>query len=69
VHRVLQFYGRPDLAVGVAPAHATSRRPSKAAAAQVIPSAPSVYRTVTTDGTPHYTNLPPLSFSGGRRGP
>jgi soluble lytic murein transglycosylase-like protein len=69
VRRVLQFYGRPDLAVGVAPAQTTSRRPGKAAAAQVTPSPPSVYRTLTTDGTPHYTNLPPLSFSGGRRAP
>jgi hypothetical protein len=69
VRRVLQFYGRPDLAVGAVPAHTTSRRPGQAAAAQVTPSTPSVYRTVTTDGTPHFTNLPPLSFSGGRRGP
>ncbi len=69
VRRVLQFYGRPAPSGGIAPAHSTSRRPAKSGAAAAVPSTPSVYREVSADGTPRYTNLPPLRLSEERRAP
>jgi soluble lytic murein transglycosylase len=64
VRRVLQFYDRPEAAAGTAPRRMIPRRPAGGEASQVIPLTARVYRQVTTDGTLHYTNLPPLTPSG-----
>jgi hypothetical protein len=64
VTRVLRFYGQSDAVVMAAPTPAAPppqpRRAARAERAQPVPSTPSVYRRVGPDGTPHYTNLPPL---------
>ncbi len=59
VNRVLVFYGHSDQ--GVVPVGARGS-PGKTMpeVAQVVPSTPSVFRRVDADGTPLYTNLPPL---------
>jgi hypothetical protein len=36
------------------------QRTARAARPQPVPSTPNVYRQIGPDGTPHYTNLPPL---------
>lgn len=59
VNRVLGFYGRREpgaIRTGAGP----SPRRVRTQVAQVIPSTPSVFRRVDADGTPLYTNLPPL---------
>ncbi len=58
VKRVLRFYGRPDTPV----AHAvpSSARKIETGVAQPAAPAPIVFRRVGADGTPVYTNLPPL---------
>lgn len=55
VARVFRFYGEPNLL----PVNA-ARKGATAERAQTAPSAGKVYRQVTPDGTPHYTNIPPL---------
>ena len=58
VNRVLRFYGRP----GTPMAHAagSSTRKIKTEVVQPASSTPSVFRRVGADGTPLYTNLPPV---------
>ncbi|MEI8190484.1 MAG: transglycosylase SLT domain-containing protein [candidate division NC10 bacterium] len=64
VTRVFRFYGQPDAVATAAPIPAARptqpQRTARAARPQPVPSTPSVYRQVGPDGTPHYTNLPPL---------
>ncbi len=67
VRRVLQFYGRPETAAA-APPRATPRT-ADGEASQINPSITRVYRVVAPDGTPQYTNLPPLGLSIERRRP
>jgi soluble lytic murein transglycosylase len=55
VARVFRFYDRPG-ALQVTPAR-NSQAGNQAAAP---PSAAKTYRQVASDGTPHYTNMPPL---------
>jgi soluble lytic murein transglycosylase len=59
VDRVLGAYGRHDLR-GDRSGALASRRRSRTEEVQLDPSPPSVYRTVDADGTPRYTNIPPL---------
>jgi hypothetical protein len=61
VARVFRFYGQPDAVVTAAPIPAARPpQPARATRAEPVPSTPSVYRQIGPDGTPHYTNLPPL---------
>jgi hypothetical protein len=61
VSRVFRFYGQPDAMVMAAPIPmARPPQPPRATRAEPVPSTPSVYRQIGPDGTPHYTNLPPL---------
>jgi hypothetical protein len=60
VARVFQFYGRPEMAVAGATRPAQPQRTAPAGQAKRVVHAPSVYRHLDADGTPHYTNLPPL---------
>jgi hypothetical protein len=60
VTRVFQFYGQPDVPAAALAAPPASQRTARVEQAQRVPSTPSVYRRVEADGTPHYTNLPPL---------
>jgi soluble lytic murein transglycosylase len=59
VDRVLGAYGRRDLRGDRSRALA-SRRRTRAEVVELDPSPPSVYRTVDADGTPRYTNIPPV---------
>lgn len=59
VSRVLRFYGSQDTDVEAAVAR-TPRRTARPESVQPVPSTPSVYRKVGADGTPLYTNVPPL---------
>lgn len=59
VSRVLRFYGSRDTDVEAAVAR-TPRRTARPESVQPVPSTPSVYRRVGADGTPLYTNVPPL---------
>jgi soluble lytic murein transglycosylase len=56
VERVLRFYGRPGPVV----AHAVSPSTRKAEIVEPAPSSPRVFRRIGADGTPLYTNLPPV---------
>jgi soluble lytic murein transglycosylase-like protein len=58
VARVLRDYGRPD----AAPDAVVLRRrgPARTDVAQRVASTPSVFRQMGPDGTPMYTNMPPL---------
>ena len=59
VNRVLAFYGQRDrLAVRTSSGSWPKR--TGAEVGKVVPSTPSVFRRVDANGTPHYTNLPPL---------
>jgi len=55
VARVLRFYDRPSV-----PPVTAGHVSATAGAAPAASSATKVYRQVTPDGTPHYTNMPPL---------
>ncbi len=55
VRRVFRYYDASD----VLPVTAARRR-SPAEGAQVASSGGKVYRNVESDGTPHYSNIPPL---------
>ncbi|HSD51843.1 MAG TPA: transglycosylase SLT domain-containing protein [Candidatus Methylomirabilis sp.] len=59
VDRVLGAYGRHDLSGDRSRALA-SRRRSRTELVELDPSPPTVYRTVDADGTPRYTNIPPV---------
>jgi len=55
VARVFRYYGDPN----VLPVK-SARGGAAAERTQIAASAGKVYRKVTPDGTPHYTNIPPL---------
>ncbi len=55
VARVFRFYGGPN----VLPVN-SARKGATAERTQTASSAGKVYRKVAPDGTPHYTNIPPL---------
>lgn len=59
VSRVLGLYGRRETVATRTGAGPSPRR-VRTEVAQVVPSTPSVFRRVDADGTPLYTNLPPL---------
>ncbi len=59
VNRVLGFYGRRE-PVAIRTGAGPSPRRVRTDVAQIVPSTPSVFRRVDADGTPLYTNLPPL---------
>jgi soluble lytic murein transglycosylase len=59
VDRVLGFYGRPAQAAGGTSGSRPAGR-TQTEAAESPPSTPSVYRSLDADGTPFYTNLPPV---------
>jgi hypothetical protein len=59
VNRVLAFYGQRDR-LAVRTSSGSSPKRTGAEVGKVVPSTPSVFRRVDANGTPHYTNLPPL---------
>jgi soluble lytic murein transglycosylase-like protein len=59
VSRVLGYYGRANAAAVPGDARPPGQTTTNGAI-QVVPSTPSVFRTVDAGGTPLYTNLPPL---------
>jgi soluble lytic murein transglycosylase len=59
VKRVLWFYGQRDQIAGQAGAGPAAQG-ARTETAQALSSTPSVFRRVDADGTPLYTNLPPL---------
>lgn len=59
VNRVLGFYGRRETGAARTGAGPSPRR-VRTEVTQVVLSTPSVFRRVDADGTPLYTNLPPL---------
>jgi soluble lytic murein transglycosylase len=59
VDRVLGFYGRDGLGAEAAGSAGTTR----SQAVPVAPSSPRVFRGIGADGTPVFTNLPPLVHS------
>lgn len=59
VNRVLGFYGRRE-PVAIRTGAGPSPRRVRTDVAQFVASTPSVFRRVDADGTPLYTNLPPL---------
>jgi hypothetical protein len=63
VSRVLRFYGQREPAVAAQAREApppVPRSERAPAAASSSPSTPGIYRQTGADGTPFYTNLPPL---------
>jgi transglycosylase-like protein with SLT domain/uncharacterized protein DUF4124 len=59
VARVLRFYGSGE-ATAFASASRSTHRAARTQVVQVVPSTSKVYRRVEPDGTPLYTNVPPL---------
>ncbi len=61
VGRVLRYYGHPDITTTADLSRSSpAKRPARAEPGIAVPSTPSVYRHVGSDGTPLFTNMPPL---------